>query len=47
MTLRPWTTKEIAKLHEMKAAGHTHAQIAKELSRTLKAVKHMYSKTKP
>jgi hypothetical protein len=47
MTLRPWTTKELAKLHEMKAAGASHAEVAAALNRTMKAVKHMYLKTKP
>jgi hypothetical protein len=47
MTSKPWTTKELAKLHEMKAAGATHAEVAAALSRTMKAVKNMYIKTKP
>jgi hypothetical protein len=45
MTLRPWTTKELAKLREMKAAGATYAEVAAALNRTPKAVKHMYLKT--
>lgn len=47
MTSRSWTTKELAKLHEMKAAGASHAEVAVALDRTPKAVKHMYIKTKP
>lgn len=46
MTKRPWTTKELARMHELRASGMTHAQIAKELDRTTHAVKNMFERTK-
>lgn len=45
MTRRPWTTKELAKLHEMRAAGASHAQVAEALGRTKHAVKNQYERT--
>lgn len=45
MTKRPWTTKELKTLHEMRAAGRPHAEVAEALGRTVHAVKNMYERT--
>jgi hypothetical protein len=35
---RPWTSKEIARLRQLRAAGLTRRAIAADLGRTLRAV---------